>query len=146
MKVILRFVFGWWPAKICAILQLVGMLGYGLINSLIIGQILSAVSPGGRMTVVVGVVIAGIVTFLVCVFGMRVFHVYERYAMIPQMVVFFIMVGCAGPSFDITSPSIGTPEVIRGNQVSFFFAVFSVWSHCYHTSSSNQEAHTSRSE
>lgn len=78
-KVILRFVFGWWPAKICAIFQLIGTLGYGLIDALIIGQILSAVSPNGSMTVVVGVIIAGIVTVLVCVVGMRVFHIYERY-------------------------------------------------------------------
>lgn len=76
--VILRFVFGWWPAKLCACLQLIGTLGYGLLAALITGQILSAVSTDGKMSVVVGVIIAGIVVMVVCVVGMRVFHVYER--------------------------------------------------------------------
>jgi purine-cytosine permease-like protein len=78
-KVILRFVFGWWPAKICAVLQLIGDLGYGLLSALITGQILSAVSKNGSMTVVVGVIVGAIITLIVCVVGMRVFHLYERY-------------------------------------------------------------------
>ncbi|KAF8252540.1 putative nucleoside transporter [Wilcoxina mikolae CBS 423.85] len=131
--VILRFVFGWWPAKICAVLQLIANLGYALLSALICGQTLSAVSKNGSMTVVVGVIIAAIIALIVCVVGMRVFHVYERWAMIPQIFVFFIMVGCAGPYFDTTSPSVGSPAIIRGNQISFFFACFNnafVWAMC----------------
>jgi purine-cytosine permease-like protein len=77
--VILRFVFGWWPAKFCAILQLIGTLGYGLLGSLTTGQILSAVTDG-TMSVVVGVIVAALIVLLVCIVGMKVFHVYERHA------------------------------------------------------------------
>ena len=75
---ILRFVFGWWPAKLCAMLQLAGTLGYGLLGALLTGQILSAISTDGRLTVIVGVIVAGVIALVVCVVGMRVFQVYER--------------------------------------------------------------------
>ncbi|KAA8900922.1 nucleoside transporter family [Sphaerosporella brunnea] len=130
--VLLRFVFGWWPAKFCAILQLIGTLGYGLLTALITGQILSAVADG-RMTVIVGIIITSVVVLLVCIVGMKVFHVYERYSIIPSLIVFFILAGVAGPNFDLTTPSAGTPEEIRGNRVSFFFVVFNtsfIWAMC----------------
>lgn len=45
---------GWWPSKLIVILNLIQMLGYGLIDCVVGGQILSAVSPHGNMTVAVG--------------------------------------------------------------------------------------------
>lgn len=60
-------------------LQLIGTLGYGLLDALVTGQILSAVSPHGSMTVVVGVIVAAVIVIIVCGVGMKVFHVYERY-------------------------------------------------------------------
>lgn len=68
---------GYYPSKICCLLNLVIMLGYGMIDCVIGGQILSAVS-GGRMTVIVGIIIVAIVTLVVAVFGMRIFQIYER--------------------------------------------------------------------
>jgi purine-cytosine permease-like protein len=44
---------GWWPSKIIVLLNLVQMIGYCLIDCVVGGQILSAVSPGG-MSVAVG--------------------------------------------------------------------------------------------
>ncbi len=45
---------GWWPSKLIVLLNLVVLLGYSLIDCVIAGQILSAVSTGGNMSVVVG--------------------------------------------------------------------------------------------
>lgn len=58
---------GWWPSKLIVILNLIQMLGYGLIDCVVGGQILSAVSPHGHMTVAVGKLVvfrAGIVRLL----------------------------------------------------------------------------------
>jgi purine-cytosine permease-like protein len=68
---------GYWPSKICAILNMVIMLGYGMIDCLVGGQILSAVADG-KMTVIVGIVIIALISWLVVVFGMSTFQVYER--------------------------------------------------------------------
>jgi purine-cytosine permease-like protein len=56
------------------------MVGYATIDCIIGGQVLSAVS-GGSMTILVGVIIVAIVSWAVAVFGMRIFHTYERYVL-----------------------------------------------------------------
>lgn len=48
-----RYSMGWWPSKIIVLLNLIQMIGYCLIDCVVGGQILSAVSPGG-MSVAVG--------------------------------------------------------------------------------------------
>lgn len=68
---------GYYPSKICCLLNLVIMLGYGMIDCVIGGQILSAVS-GGHMTVIVGIIVVAIVTWIVATFGLRIFQLYER--------------------------------------------------------------------
>jgi purine-cytosine permease-like protein len=70
---------GYWPAKLTTILNMILMVGYAVIATIISGQILSAVS-GGSMSIVVGIVITALVSWLVAVFGMRIFHTYERCA------------------------------------------------------------------
>ncbi len=45
---------GWWPSKLVVILNLIQMIGYCLINCVVCGQILSAVSPKGSLSVAVG--------------------------------------------------------------------------------------------
>ncbi len=70
---------GWWPVKICVLLNLVVLIGYSMIDAVVAGQILSAVSPNGSLTVEVGIVITAIVTWLVTTFGIKIFHHYERF-------------------------------------------------------------------
>lgn len=77
-QVVARYFMGYYPSKICALLNIVIMLGYGMVDSIVGGQVLSAVA-GNHMTVSVGVVIIVIVTWIVVLFGMRLFHIYERY-------------------------------------------------------------------
>lgn len=68
---------GWWPSKLCVLLNLVIELGYGLVDCLVAGLILSAVNGGG-MTPIVGVVVSAIITWTVTTFGIKMFHTFER--------------------------------------------------------------------
>lgn len=68
---------GYWPSKLMAVLNIILMIGYAIISCIVGGQILSAVS-GGSMSVVVGIVIVAFITWLIAVFGMIPFSVYER--------------------------------------------------------------------
>jgi len=79
---------------------------------------LSAVN-GGTMSIAVGIVVVQIVCLVVTVFGMKFFHHYERFAWIPQLIVLFVLVGCAGPYFDSTTQSVGDPPVVAANRLSF---------------------------
>lgn len=69
---------GYWPSKLIAVLNIILMVGYAVISCIIGGQILSAVS-GGSTSVVVGIVIIALITWAIAVFGMTLFHAYERY-------------------------------------------------------------------
>src|SRR5271170_5339540 len=112
---------GWWPSKLIVILNIIVLLGYSLLDCVVGGQILSAVSPNGSMSVVVGIIIVALITWVVTTFGIAVFHYYERFAFIPQLIVFCILYGVAAPHFDITTPSNGPDtRTIIGNRLSFF--------------------------
>ncbi|TKX23359.1 purine-cytosine permease [Elsinoe australis] len=118
--VLARYSMGWYPAKLVVILNLIVLLGYALIDAVVAGQILSAVSPGGSMSTIVGIVITSVITWAVTTFGYSIFHYYERFSWLPQMIVFSILAGVAGPRFDLQTPSQGDPMTIVGHRVSFF--------------------------
>ena len=73
-----RYTMGWWPSKLVVVLNIIVLLGYSLIDCVVAGQILSAVSPGGSLSVVVGIVIVAVVTWVITTFGYSYFHYYER--------------------------------------------------------------------
>ena len=120
------------------------MVGYGIIDCIIGGQILSAVS-GGSMSIVVGIIVVALVSWVIAVFGLGVFQVYERYvafpapnqtpaivlimnrwAWLPQVIVLFVLVGSAGPKFDTSVQSVGNTATINANRLSFFSLCLSI--------------------
>ncbi|KAL8710762.1 MAG: hypothetical protein Q9220_004780 [cf. Caloplaca sp. 1 TL-2023] len=123
--IVARYFMGYWPAKLACILNMILMIGYGVIDCIIGGQILSAVSGGG-MSVVVGIVIVALVSWLIAVFGMAVFHVYERWAWIPQTLVLFILIGSAGPYFNASLPTTAVGGAVTAGRLSFFSLQLSV--------------------
>lgn len=68
---------GYYPSKICTFLNIILMVGWGTIDCIIGGQVLSAVS-GGTMTIAVGVIIVALVELVIAAFGMKIFQLYER--------------------------------------------------------------------
>lgn len=93
------------------------------------------------MSIVVGIIVVQIISWVVAVFGMKFFNIYERsdsstlnhkvvlelehtnihirFAWIPQLLVLFVLIGAAGSSFDTTAQSVGEPSVIAANRLSF---------------------------
>ncbi|KAF2477184.1 uncharacterized protein BDR25DRAFT_276918 [Lindgomyces ingoldianus] len=120
-----RYFMGYYPSKICALLNIILMVGYCTIDCIIGGQVLSAVS-GGTMSIAVGIVVVAIVVLVIAVIGLKIFHVYERYAWLPQLLVLFILIGSAGPYFSTSLTSVGSPRQIAANRLSFFSLCFYV--------------------
>lgn len=56
-----RYTFGWWPSKLIVLLNLITFLGYSMIDLVLAGQILSAVSKNGGLSIVVGIVIVALI-------------------------------------------------------------------------------------
>lgn len=118
-QVVLRFFMGYWPSKIPCFLNVVLMVGYATIDGIIGGQVLSAVS-GGHMTIVVGIVVVSVVCWVVAVFGMALFQRYERYSWLPQVLALFVLIGVAGPRFDVSSTSTARGALLAAHRLSFF--------------------------
>ncbi|KAG5913077.1 hypothetical protein E4U42_001507 [Claviceps africana] len=117
--VVLRFFMGYWPSKILCLLNIILMIGYATIDGIIGGQVLSAVSDG-KMTIMVGIIIVSVVGWVVAVFGMAVFHKYEKYSWLPQTLVLFVLIGSAGAYFDVSTPSKNTGALLAAQRLSFF--------------------------
>ncbi|KAF2106204.1 hypothetical protein BDV96DRAFT_508292 [Lophiotrema nucula] len=130
--IVARFFMGYVPSKVTGCLTLVIMIGYGTINCIITGQLLSAVNGSG-LSLIPGIIIVSTVTLVVAVFGVKAFHAYENYAWAPQVAILFILIGSASPNFNISLPSVGTPHTILANRVSFLGLCISsplAWSSC----------------
>ena len=78
VKVVARFIMGYYPSKLCAFLNIILMVGYCTLDNIVGGQVLSAVADG-RMTIAVGVVIVAVIMCVLAVFGLQIFHHYQRY-------------------------------------------------------------------
>lgn len=115
-----RYCMGWWPSKIVVILNIIVLLGYSLIDCVVAGQILSAVSPHNSLSIVVGIIIVAVMTWAITTFGYSVFHYYERWSWLPQLIVCCILAGVAGPKFSTSAPSVATGKTLIGNRLSFF--------------------------
>lgn len=117
-----RYTMGWYPGKLIVVLNILVLMGYALIDAVVAGQIISAISVSGNLSIVVGIIIVAVITWVITTFGYSIFHLYERYAWLPQLIVLSILAGVAGPSFDLTAnPSEGeSTRTIAGNRLSFF--------------------------
>ncbi|KAL8705378.1 MAG: hypothetical protein Q9201_001497 [Fulgogasparrea decipioides] len=114
-----RYTFGWYPSKLLVILDLIVLLGYSMIDLVIAGQILSAVSANGSMSVVVGIIVVAIIGWVITTFGISAFHTYQRYAFIPQLVAYSILYGVSSHNYDLSTPSHGDHRTVIGNRISF---------------------------
>ena len=120
-----RYTFGWWPGKLIVVLNLIILLGYCMIDLVVAGQILSALSTNGSLSVVVGIIVVAVICWVITTFGISIFHTYERYAFIPQVVAVSILYGVSAKNFDLETPSTGDPRTVIGNRISFFSLCFS---------------------
>ncbi|MDF5723404.1 MAG: cytosine permease [Rhizonema sp. PD37] len=105
-----RFSFGWVGAAIVALFNVVTCIGWSVVNVIVGGQLIFALS-GGVVPSWAGIMCIAGVTTLVSLYGYVYVHRYERYAWIPMTVIFLIILVTAAPNFHITSSAKGIAEV-----------------------------------
>src|SRR5216684_4811887 len=106
-----RFSFGWVGGIIMALFNVAACIGWSVVNVIIGGQLVAALS-GGKVPSWAGILILAILTTLVSIYGYRYVHRYERYAWIPMAVIFAIMLIVAAPHFSIVAtPAFGAAEI-----------------------------------
>lgn len=85
------------------------MQGYLILNSIVGGQTLAAVSPD-KLNATLGIVIIGVVSLVITLCGYRVVHLYESVTWFPNAVSFIAMLGVGGKYLNpATMPTFPTP-------------------------------------
>ncbi|KAI1199118.1 NCS1 nucleoside transporter [Nemania serpens] len=110
-----RFSFGRYAVSVPVVLNLATLTGFCIVNCVIGGQCLSAVS-GGALTPVVGIVVIGVLSLLISFCGYDVLHRYERVGWIPALIAIAITAGYGGSLLRRQAPA---PPATPGGILSF---------------------------
>lgn len=116
-----RFSFGWYGNKVMAVLQCLSCLGWSAVNVTIGGQTLRSLS-NNTLPDPAGIVIIAVLTWFVAMVGYKWVHIYERYAWIPVMIVYFILLGEGAKHFASVPMPSGSYEA--GNVLSFVISPY----------------------
>ncbi|KIW54086.1 hypothetical protein PV05_06474 [Exophiala xenobiotica] len=119
-----RYSFGFWGAKLCSVLNVIIGGGFAVVNVVITGQMLSAVSDY-TMTIAVGCVIVAVVSYVVSVFGFAIIHTFEKYSWIVCFILLCVLIGQAAPHVGPSAPGFGTNLEVAGSWLSFMAICFS---------------------
>ncbi|KKY17441.1 putative ncs family nucleoside [Phaeomoniella chlamydospora] len=117
-----RYAFGIQGAKLCGLLNIIVNIGFGVVNSIVSGQLLRAVS-GDTLPLEIGIVIIAVLGTVISVFGFRIIHTYERYAWILIFVLLLTHWGEAGHLFKLTRNEAHGLDY-TGDCLSYFAIVF----------------------
>lgn len=96
-----RYAFGIWGAKFCGLLNIFVNIGFGTIDLIVAGQLISAVS-GGKLTIVVGIVIICVGSYILSLFGFRIIHRYEQVAWFLILILIAVQFGQSAKYFTPT--------------------------------------------
>lgn len=122
-----RFLFGWWGVRFVALICIVGGVGWSVVNCVLGGQVLAAVSSG-KLLLSVGIVIIAIVSLIVAVFGIKVLLKFQTILSIPltiAAILFYVVVCKKSQYLNLTQP--GSSSLTNtGNWLSFFTVGYSV--------------------
>ena len=119
-----RYAFGIWGSKFCGLLNILINIGFGTIDLIVAGQLISAVS-GGKLTIVVGIVIVSIGSYIISLLGFRMIHRYEQVAWVFILILLSVQFGQSAKYFSPTphlSYSSGTART--GAALNYFAIVF----------------------
>lgn len=121
-----RYSMGRWGSAVCAVLNVVINVGYATVAAIVGGQLLRAVSGGG-MSLVVGILVVVVLTFVISFFGYGIIHHYHRYAWLLAFVLLCALWGQARPHFTST-PGLNLASGIdySGACLSYFAIIFGV--------------------
>ncbi|OCK81554.1 hypothetical protein K432DRAFT_326108 [Lepidopterella palustris CBS 459.81] len=119
-----RYSFGWWGAKLCSVLNVLVGGGFAVVNYVVVGQILSAVSDY-KMSITVGIVIIAIISYVISVFGFRLIHTFEKYSWIGTFILMCVLIGQAAPHVQPSAPGLDFGLDLAGSFLSILAINFS---------------------
>ncbi|MCJ1310478.1 hypothetical protein MMC25_004142 [Agyrium rufum] len=119
-----RFSFGFYGAKICSVLNIIHQAGFAVINTVLCGQLLSAMS-NYKMTMTVGMIILAVTTYVVSIFGFAFIHRFEKYSWILTFIALCVLLGQTVPIMRELTTSLPDQTDTTGPFLSFIAISFS---------------------
>ncbi|CAI6329099.1 unnamed protein product [Periconia digitata] len=109
-----RFSFGKYFVSILVLLNLATLTGFCVVDSVIGGQALSAVTNGTSVNATVGIVIIALLSLLISFCGFKVLHFYEKYAWVPALIAIVIATGVGGKHLkeQVVVPAATAPQIL----------------------------------
>ncbi|KAF8587193.1 hypothetical protein K439DRAFT_1630897 [Ramaria rubella] len=92
--VITRYAFGYWGGALVSLLNILTQLGFSVIAVILAGQVLHNINS--NMPLVVGVILIGLISVLICFIGYDFLHHYERYAWFVMTIIFIMIFALGG--------------------------------------------------
>ena len=108
--IIPRYCFGWWPAKVLVFLNILNQIGWAMVNAIAGATVLYDVG-GGTLPLAVAVLLIGLTSLIIGLFGYHLVHIYERYSWIAMIVCFCIVAGFGAPHFVNVPMGTGATEI-----------------------------------
>jgi len=106
-----RYTFGYYLVSLIVAFNICTISGFGIIDCVLGGSTLSAVSSG-KIDATAGIVIIALISFLICLGGIKVIHQYERYSWVFALVAITIAAGVGGKELvnqvEVPKPSAAT--------------------------------------
>ncbi|KAB5593993.1 Purine-cytosine permease fcyB [Ceratobasidium theobromae] len=111
-----RYSFGYYGNIIPTLLNLITITGFLILNLILGGETLAAVSGNkpdldDGLSWDVGIAIVGVAALLVTFCGYKVLYAYERFAWIPIVMVYIVALGCGGKHLTNMPPVIPASSV-----------------------------------
>lgn len=126
-----RYLFGWWLVKLVALASILGVLGWSVVNSVVGGEMLAAIS-NDKIPISVGIIIVSILSFVVAVFGIKQVLRVETLISIPVILTFMLLYISSSDKYhyiyDFDNSSILNHQTLKGNWLSFFSLCYSITS------------------
>uniref|UniRef100_L2FRK9 Purine-cytosine permease n=1 Tax=Colletotrichum fructicola (strain Nara gc5) TaxID=1213859 RepID=L2FRK9_COLFN len=121
--VLSRYWYGYYVVKLVAVFNILACLGWSAVNSIVGAQLFNAVNhdmPGWA-----GIIIIALSTLVICTFGYRIVHTYERFSWIPCFIIFLIVLGVFAHSGNFNNMlPLNTGPSEAGSVLSFAASVF----------------------
>lgn len=127
-----RYLFGWWFVKFVAMIGCLGVTGWSIVNSVVGGQMLAAIS-NDKVPIWAGILIVALVSFFISIFGIKQLMRAEKYIAIPVLTAFLLLFISSSNKFQLLSEYSNADVdrlTIKGNWLSFFalgYAVTGTW-------------------
>ncbi|KAI0790471.1 cytosine-purine permease [Abortiporus biennis] len=98
-----RYSWGYYGAIVPSALAVFSMQGFLILNCIVGGQALASVS--NHLDDTLGIVIIGVISFILTFCGYKVIHWYESVAWIPNVIAFIVMLGVGGKHLSNAPPT-----------------------------------------